>query len=170
MRSVKDPLGLNVPEVYKIPYMCGAWYIGQTGRIVNIRANEHQRHVRFGNTEKSALAHHCWMAGHHIQFDRTELLYKSPSWNVRLIRESLETAITQGAIIKKTGTNWVTHGSWHMGWGYHKNVMSQEPLWCLGVFMKVKTQSKDTQVKGRQTLEIDGGAIKAKFVPYSWRR
>lgn len=40
---------------------------------------------------------------HQIQFSKAEVLFKSSSWNVRLIRESLEIALTQGGINKRDG-------------------------------------------------------------------
>jgi hypothetical protein len=43
---VKDDLGLRTPGVYSIPCECGQVYIGQTGRSVDTRLKEHQRHSR----------------------------------------------------------------------------------------------------------------------------
>lgn len=37
---VQEPLGLQVPGVYKIPCVCRAHYIGQMGRSVMIRRKE----------------------------------------------------------------------------------------------------------------------------------
>lgn len=74
MMPVKDPLGLDVPGVYKVPCRCGACYVGQTGRTINFRVSEHCRPVRLGNTEKSVLAHHCWLTGHQIQFNKTGVI------------------------------------------------------------------------------------------------
>lgn len=53
-------------------------------------------------TQRSLSLHtNCWLTGHQSQFDRTELLFKSPSWNVRLTRESLEIVVMQGTINKE---------------------------------------------------------------------
>lgn len=90
MRPVKGRIGLNVPGVYKVPCRCGACCMGQTGKTINIKVNEHYRHVRLGNAEKSALMHHFWLTGHQIQLNKTEVLF-----SLRLTRESLDIAITQ---------------------------------------------------------------------------
>jgi hypothetical protein len=44
LRPVKNHLGLRT-GVYTIRYECGRVYIGQTGRSVDIRLKEHQRHI-----------------------------------------------------------------------------------------------------------------------------
>ncbi|PNF19831.1 hypothetical protein B7P43_G12503 [Cryptotermes secundus] len=46
LRPVKDHLGLRTPGIYRIPCECGKVYIGQTGRSVDTRLKEHQRHLR----------------------------------------------------------------------------------------------------------------------------
>jgi hypothetical protein len=46
LHPVKDQLGLRTSGVYRIPCECGRVYTGQTGRSMNIRLKEHQRHIR----------------------------------------------------------------------------------------------------------------------------
>jgi hypothetical protein len=58
LRPVKDHLWLRTPGVYRIPCECGRVYIGQTGRSVDIRLKEHQRHMRLQHPYKSAAAEH----------------------------------------------------------------------------------------------------------------
>ena len=40
--------------VYKIPCECGKVYIGETGRSMRERINEHDRDIRFARTQTSA--------------------------------------------------------------------------------------------------------------------
>jgi len=42
---VKDALGLRTPGVYSIPYECGKVYIGKSGKSIQIRTKEHNRHI-----------------------------------------------------------------------------------------------------------------------------
>jgi hypothetical protein len=42
---VKDALGLRTPGIYSIPCECGRFYIGQSGRSIQIRIKEHNRHI-----------------------------------------------------------------------------------------------------------------------------
>lgn len=55
MSSVKDPLGLWVPVVYQTPFACGEVYVGQMGRTITIRQQEHKSHLRLGNIENQLL-------------------------------------------------------------------------------------------------------------------
>jgi hypothetical protein len=66
LHPVKDHLGLRTPGVYRIPCECGRVYIGQTGRSVDIRLKEHQRHIRLEHPDKSAIAEHSIDQGHCI--------------------------------------------------------------------------------------------------------
>lgn len=45
LRSMKDPLGLSVLGVYKIPCICGVVYIGQTDRHIKTRRKDHQSYL-----------------------------------------------------------------------------------------------------------------------------
>lgn len=83
MRSVKDPLGLQVPWVHQIPCLRGKVYIGQAERTV-IRGQEYKCHLRLGSTEKSAIAQHWWDTRHAILLKNTMLLHKSSDWHERL--------------------------------------------------------------------------------------
>jgi hypothetical protein len=53
---VKDALGLQTPETYSIPFECGKVCIGQSGRAIQIQIKKHNRHIRMGQTDKSAVA------------------------------------------------------------------------------------------------------------------
>lgn len=114
MRSVKDPLGLKVPRVDKIPCDCGLSFISHTGRSICTIMQENQCHLRLGTT-KSVLAEHGWKTGHNICFDKVEILYKSTSWNLRTVRELLEISLTQDVNNKKDGskltTTWLPIGA-----------------------------------------------------------
>jgi hypothetical protein len=65
---VKDHLGLRTPGIYRILCECGRVYIRQTGRSVDIRIKEQQRHIRLDHPVKSAVAEHSIDQGHCIQF------------------------------------------------------------------------------------------------------
>jgi hypothetical protein len=43
--TVKDALGLRTPGIYSIPCECSRVYIGQTGRLVQLRIKERTRHI-----------------------------------------------------------------------------------------------------------------------------
>lgn len=103
MGFLKDSLGLGISEVYKILWSCGAECIGHTGRSIAVRQKEHQKYLHLGQTEKSALAHHGCSTGNAICFDNTEILVNVSSFDIRLVRESLEIRLEADAINKDDG-------------------------------------------------------------------
>jgi hypothetical protein len=71
---VKDVIGLKTPGVYRIPCECGTVYIGQTGRSIDLRIKEHERHIRLVHPDKSAVSEHILEHDHIIRLQDTELL------------------------------------------------------------------------------------------------
>jgi hypothetical protein len=90
LRPEKDHLGLRTPGVYRIPCECGRVYIGQTGRSVDIRLKEHQRHIRLKHPDKSAVAEHSIDQGHHIQFHNSSILVTKIRYLDRIVKEAIE--------------------------------------------------------------------------------
>ena len=81
---------LVTPGVYEIPCSCGMVYIGQTGRSVRERLNEHIRNTNLNQTEKSAIAQHSYEAGHGVLFTNTKILHKENKKRQCLIKEAIE--------------------------------------------------------------------------------
>ncbi|XP_018311528.1 uncharacterized protein [Mycetomoellerius zeteki] len=81
---------LSSAGVYKIPCSCGQVYIGETGRMVNLRIKEHQRDVRLKHATQSALSEHNIETGHQIQFDKTTTIANIASYFPRKYREAIE--------------------------------------------------------------------------------
>jgi hypothetical protein len=90
LRPVKDHLGLRTPRVYRIPCECGRVYIGQTGRSVDIRLKERQRHIRLEHPDNSAVAEHIIDQGHRIQFHNSSILAMKTRYMDRIIREAIQ--------------------------------------------------------------------------------
>jgi hypothetical protein len=71
--TLKDALGLRTPSVYNIPCECGKFYIRQTGRSIQIRIKEHNRHTRLAQTDKSVVAEHS--------FNQYNVIKLQDAWN-----------------------------------------------------------------------------------------
>lgn len=63
---VKNNLGIKTPRVYFVPCECGQFYTGQSGRSLDTRIKEHQRHIRLGQPYKSAVAEYSINHDHPI--------------------------------------------------------------------------------------------------------
>ena len=67
LKLVKDKLDpKSMKGVYLISCSCGTPYIGETGRSINKRIQEHFVDIRHGITKSSALAEHTEKTKHHI--------------------------------------------------------------------------------------------------------
>jgi len=56
LRPVKDDMGLQLPDVYSIPYECGLVYIRQTGCSIKTRLKEYHWHIWLVDADKSMVA------------------------------------------------------------------------------------------------------------------
>ena len=73
--------------VYKIPCaVCPAAYIGQTGRRLCQRLDEHKRAVKSADFNSSALA---WTEGHPVDWQNVSILSCYPDSHHRLVKEAI---------------------------------------------------------------------------------
>jgi len=74
MPPTKDAPGLRTPDIYRIRCECGKVYIGQSGRSVQLRITEHERHLRLVQPDKSAVAEHTFNHDHIVRLQDTKIL------------------------------------------------------------------------------------------------
>jgi hypothetical protein len=72
---VKDALGLRTPGIYSILCEWGKVYIGQSGRSIQMRNKELNRHIRQAKPDKSAVAEHSIKHDNIMKLQDTKLLY-----------------------------------------------------------------------------------------------
>ena len=79
---------LNV--VYKIDCKdCDASYVGQTGRCLKTRINEHKNHINRNTTQHSVITQHRIDLGHDFNWDKVHILDKEQILHKRLLSEMI---------------------------------------------------------------------------------
>ncbi|EFN68948.1 hypothetical protein EAG_11804, partial [Camponotus floridanus] len=92
IKAHKDviPKASNKNVVYKIECgNCDASYVGQTGRKLITRINEHKKHINRCTTNKSVITEHRLNFDHEFKWDDVKILDKEPYYNKRLFSEML---------------------------------------------------------------------------------
>ena len=90
--------------VYCIPCLdCKQCYIGESGRGLNIRLEEHRRACRLGD-KYSAVATHSLHVGHRIGFRESNVVYKSQDRSTRRVVEGALISLNDTFINNKSGT------------------------------------------------------------------
>jgi hypothetical protein len=90
LQPLNNSLGLQVPGVNSIPYICGMVYAGQTNRIREIRRKEHIRQLCFGQPSKSSVAGHFMETRHCMKLNETHRLVRTEGYMDHLVKETIE--------------------------------------------------------------------------------
>ena len=75
--------------IYRIPCSCGKIYIGETGRELGLRVQEHQKAVRLCSN-RTGLDRHARDSGHSMDWDNITILAREAHWQKRKLKENLE--------------------------------------------------------------------------------
>ena len=80
----------DLKGVYLIPCSCGTPYIGETGRSIQQRMNEHVADLRHGRTKSSVLAEHVDKTKHQVCIEEARVVAKVAQFHHRKFREAIE--------------------------------------------------------------------------------
>lgn len=79
---VKDPVGLNAPEIQSSLHLWGKKYVGWSGPTILEWLAEHLRYIRLNQPEKSGLATRCLKYKHQPMFHSTFIISRTDRfWN-----------------------------------------------------------------------------------------
>ncbi len=104
LTRVKDkvPMDKQTGIVYSIPCSdCNIQYIGETGRALQTRKQEHKRSVEQQRVEQSALAEHVKQTGHNISWDDMRPLVKENRFCQRKWSEACVILKTEDVIVNR---------------------------------------------------------------------
>ena len=91
--------------VYKIPCSgCQESYIGQTGRRLKQRFDEHKRAIKQADFNASPLAEHAWTEQHPVDWSNVKVLSNPSDHTTRLVEEALAIRSTTNVLNRDTGT------------------------------------------------------------------
>ena len=103
----KDP----VPDlqrwdvVYKIPCAaCSSSYIGQTGRKLSQRLDEHKHAVRQADFNSSALAEHAWTCDHAVDWSNVKVLSNTRDYTTCMLEEAVFIRQTRDTLNRDCGS------------------------------------------------------------------
>lgn len=90
LNNYKDKLPKTDSGIYKIECEdCPAIYVGETGRGIQTRADEHRNHITNGNVKASAVANHVISENHRVNLKKITMIERESNYFRRKIKESL---------------------------------------------------------------------------------
>ncbi|KYN08455.1 hypothetical protein ALC62_00564 [Cyphomyrmex costatus] len=96
--------------VYKISCdSCDATYVGQTGRKLKTRINEHKNHINHNTNSQSVITKHRLEYGHDFKWDSVEVLDSERYLNRRLISECIHIHLQDNGLNKRNDTEGLHH-------------------------------------------------------------
>jgi hypothetical protein len=89
--------------IYKVDCSrCDGFYIGETGRPLNVRIDEHEKSAKEGNL-KSALSEHQLNEGYKIDFESTKVIQQVQEKGSRKVAEAIQIRIHKPTLNRDQG-------------------------------------------------------------------
>jgi len=108
IRAQKDklPLDSHSNVVYRIDCKdCEASYVGQIGRLLKTRINEHRKHINRNTTQTSVITDHRISLSHDFNWNSVKILDEETILNKRLVSELIFIGKQKHALNLQTDTD-----------------------------------------------------------------
>ena len=79
-------------------------YIGQTGRRLCQRMEEHKTAVKSADFDSSALAEHALSSGQLVDLENVSILSICPNYHLRIVHEAISIRSTDHTLNRDTGS------------------------------------------------------------------
>jgi len=112
IKTGKDPLPKKTKKhvVYKINCKdCDASYVGQTGRTLGTRINEHQNDIRKNTDKHSVITMHRLQHSHDFDWDNVDVLDSELFLCKRRISEMLHIQMQKNGLNLQSDTEFLHH-------------------------------------------------------------
>ena len=84
----KDPVPVSERKGVVYSILCPSTYIGQTGRSLEMRLQEHRWALKKGDVTALAVAEHMFVAGHRVNLSKASVIDYHPHTQTRCLLES----------------------------------------------------------------------------------
>ena len=91
----KPPPEARLGIVYGVPCNCGRTYIGETGRCLSVRIQEHKRAVRILDTRNTLATHIAEFPDHSIEWEKSSIKEYESNWYRRKVKEGIWIKMTE---------------------------------------------------------------------------
>ncbi|KYN21604.1 hypothetical protein ALC57_06020 [Trachymyrmex cornetzi] len=104
------PRNQNKNVVYKIKCRdCDATYVGQTGRKLNTRINEHRNSINWKTNTQSVITNHRLEVNHEFDWENIQILDKERNLSKRLISEKAHILMQKNGLNLRSDTDGLHH-------------------------------------------------------------
>jgi len=104
------PKESNRNVVYKIECKnCNATYVGQTGRKLKTRIQEHRRHINSASDTRSIITDHRLLFNHDFDWENVKILDRECYLGRKLISEMLHIQMQNNSLNLQSDTEFLHH-------------------------------------------------------------
>lgn len=114
-------------------------------------------------TDKSAISHHCWLTGYQVEYQNTEVLYRSDNLQKSISRESVEIAVNNSSLNQEEGARLSMAWLW-----LHDKLRDEAESWTLTAHTWFRQTADRRQLQGACAQILNASLLVFKPPPVSF--